>query len=208
MRNKLVKPPWKVVLFLILGLASCQLTSVFYPAESVSVSSGPTPGGITGQATAAIAAGEETEAFEPSPVPTRTRSAPTKSDPEERQPDPTETASPVRETGRCAAQESTLIQFSLRSRVLEEPLRGRMYLPSCYGQEGEYPVLYLFHGLMATEEQWLELGIQETADALIQEERISPLVIVMPREEDWGLPPDNLFGQAVIQELIPWVDEH
>lgn len=209
MRNRILHPLLSCVLLLALGLVSCQLAGISPGAESVNVSSGSNPEKVTSRPTTAAAAGETKAAGEASPAPTATRPAPAESDPEGAASDSPAAEPPTPEPEQCLEQEGALLRFSLRSPVLEDTLRGRMYLPPCYGRvEKAYPVLYLFHGLMATEQQWLALDIKDKADSLIREDRISPLIIVMPREEAWGLPPDNLYGQAVIQDLIPWMDEH
>lgn len=108
----------------------------------------------------------------------------------------------------CAQIEGQIQKFSLTSTILEDDLEGRVYLPPCYGShEGEsYPVLYLLHGVTANDRQWINLGVGEAMDDLINGGEIPPFIIVMPRESTWGLPPDNEFGKALVQELLPWVD--
>ena len=86
----------------------------------------------------------------------------------------------------------------------------RIYLPPCYDDQPdrEYPVLYLMHGQSYNEDQWDRLGIDETADQLIASGEIPPLVIVMPAEQDpITPPPENPFGDAIVKELLPFINE-
>jgi enterochelin esterase-like enzyme len=86
----------------------------------------------------------------------------------------------------------------------------RVYLPPCYlpeSQEG-YPVLYLIHGMNNTEEQWIQLGVDEVATQLIQSGEVSPFIIVMPRDRLWEEPSLTPFDEVFIDELIPWVETH
>lgn len=80
----------------------------------------------------------------------------------------------------------------------------RIYLPPCYAENGEaYPTLYLLHGLGGDDQQWLELGIADTADELIRSGQIDPLLIVMPWQRT-GLESET----AIIQGLLPHVESH
>jgi enterochelin esterase-like enzyme len=98
----------------------------------------------------------------------------------------------------------------LTTDLLRDPLDFRIYLPPCYGQEIErhYPVLYLIHGQGSTDDQWERLGAGRVADALIASGEAPPFLIVMPRDREWTEPSEDHFGQAVVEVLLPWVDEH
>jgi enterochelin esterase-like enzyme len=78
----------------------------------------------------------------------------------------------------------------------------RVYLPPCYEDHGrqDYPVLILIHGLQSTDSQWDDLGVNETADALIRGGTLPPMVIVMPWERK-GLD----FEAAVTEVLLPYI---
>lgn len=87
----------------------------------------------------------------------------------------------------------------------------RVYLPPCYDSETEkrYPVLYLIHGQSYNDDQWDRLGADETASRLIRLGETPPFLIVMPRDRELATQPDtNMFGEAVANELVPWIDEH
>jgi enterochelin esterase-like enzyme len=90
-----------------------------------------------------------------------------------------------------------------------ETFTGRIYTPPCYpsNSDQEYPVLYLLHGATETDQQWDDLGVDELADSLITQGKIRPLIIVMPRELTWISLPNNPFGENLIKEVVPWVDQ-
>jgi enterochelin esterase-like enzyme len=50
---------------------------------------------------------------------------------------------------------------------------------------------------------WDDLGVDETADALTASGDIPPILIVMPRDTE-----KDVFSDAVVQELIPYIDSH
>jgi len=110
----------------------------------------------------------------------------------------------------CVDEEGMVERFAIPSPALDGDLEGRVYLPPCYPQERDegYPVLYLLHGVTESDEQWDRLGVDEGMDGLLAEGEIPPFLIVMPREPSWGLPSNNPFGDALVQDLILWIDEH
>lgn len=110
----------------------------------------------------------------------------------------------------CWQEGGTIEMESLRTNKLPLPLNYRVYLPPCYGQLAElrYPVLYLIHGQSFNDDQWERLGVGDTADRLIAEKEIPPLIIIMPRDRSWSQPTEDLFGQVVAEELLPWIDEN
>ena len=52
------------------------------------------------------------------------------------------------------------------------------------------------------------MGVDETADLLIADGEIPPFIIVMPRDRVWSSPEVDLFGEAVVQDLLPWIDKN
>jgi enterochelin esterase-like enzyme len=94
--------------------------------------------------------------------------------------------------------------------LLPDPLVYRIYLPPCYDEYPKqfFPVLYLIHGQTYSDNQWDRLGVPEEADRLIAKGEASPFIVVMPKDRVWREPAEDNFGLAVVQSLIPWVDEH
>jgi enterochelin esterase-like enzyme len=94
--------------------------------------------------------------------------------------------------------------------TLAGPSRYRIYLPPCYGQDGRvYPTLYMLPGNIHTDSIWDDLGLDETAAALIQAGQIPPLLIVMA---DGGWFADNTSGgpgsyeSIILDDLIPFIE--
>ncbi len=109
----------------------------------------------------------------------------------------------------CWRQGGHIERGAVRTDLLPLPLEYRLYLPPCYTRlpSLRFPVLYLIHGQSFNDDQWDRLGIDETANLLIAAEEISPLIIVMPRDRVWTQPTEDAFGQAVVDVLIPWIDQ-
>jgi enterochelin esterase-like enzyme len=104
----------------------------------------------------------------------------------------------------CAERRGRVNTLAVPSATLRYDIDARVYLPPCYtANQKRYPVLYLIHGLSYTEDQWERLGVATTADALIADGEIAPLIIVMPRDRK-----DTRFDPAFVDDLIPYVDEH
>jgi enterochelin esterase-like enzyme len=97
----------------------------------------------------------------------------------------------------------------LDTELLREPLDFRVYLPPCYTAQPDrhYPVLYLIHGQSYTDDQWHRLGVGEVADRLVGAGELAPFLIVMPRDREWSQPDADPFGRAVIEVLLPYIDE-
>jgi enterochelin esterase-like enzyme len=93
---------------------------------------------------------------------------------------------------------------------LPAPLSFRVYLPPCYYDQPahRYPVLYLLHGQSNTDDQWIRLGVPGASDALIANQDLSPFLVVMPRDRVWTQPSEDKFGEALVKDLIPWIDAH
>ena len=111
-------------------------------------------------------------------------------------------------TPDCLARGGTLSNESMPSEALEEDLLYDVYLPPCYDSDPEarYPVVYLLHGLSYRQDQWQRLGLTPTMDELIAAGEIPPFIAVMPLESPFTPPQVSQFGNALVNELIPWVD--
>ncbi len=153
------------------------------PTRLAPVSTGPPP--ATPEATAAPAT-----TTLPPPTPLIT-------------PAPSPTPEPCAAPGRVATG-------LLDSVVAGEPMRYRVYLPPCYGQDGRvYPTLYMFGGNIHDDSIWDRLGLDEAAEALIAAGDIPPLLIVMP-DNGWlanttTSGPKSYEG-FILNELIPHVE--
>ena len=110
----------------------------------------------------------------------------------------------------CSAAGGQIEVVTIDSQYLDAGLRFRLYTPPCYKQESTraYPVLYLFHGQTFNDDQWDRLEADETATRLIISGEIPPFLIVMPYDISSNQPSIDGFDEAVIGELIPWIDEN
>ncbi len=110
----------------------------------------------------------------------------------------------------CMATNGHVEINDIATDLLPQPLLYRIYLPPCYDEQTDryYPVLYLIHGKDASDSQWVYMGATGTVDRLVPKGELPPFIIVMPRDRVWYEPAADNFGLAVVQLLVPWVDEH
>ena len=85
-----------------------------------------------------------------------------------------------------------------------------IYLPPCYETftDRQYPVLYLLNGQTYTADQWVRLGAPAAADELIHSGRAEPFIIVFPDDRFWNLPQGEYFGQYLVNDIMPYIDEN
>jgi enterochelin esterase-like enzyme len=106
-------------------------------------------------------------------------------------------------TPGCAGSAGTVKPETLATTVSGQMLGYFVYLPPCYESDSQarYPVLLLFHGLGRTPEQWLDLGLVQTADRLILAGQIPPLLIVLPYVTG-----EDSDDAVILADLLPAVD--
>lgn len=124
--------------------------------------------------------------------------------PESQQPAPTSTPVPCTETS------GTIEKINIPTEKLSKPIMVSVYLPPCYDANliEKLPTLYMLHGQAATSDQWIEIGLTASADQLITEKKIQPLIIIMPFEESWHFGPEGSeFGTALLEDVIPFIDK-
>jgi len=183
-------------LLVLLCLAAC--TAAVDPAEMAA------PAGAAFTATLTVAPTETaapTATIPPTLTPTPS-ATPTAT--------PTATATPTITPLPCWRRGGRFDQSSLRSDYLKLPMEYSVYLPPCYDElpARRYPVLYLIHGMNYNNDQWDRLGADETADALVAAGEVEPFIIIMPRDRNWGLPEEDMFGQVLVDELLPLIDQN
>lgn len=105
-----------------------------------------------------------------------------------------------------------IVQTTYFSPIQNSERNVRVYLPPCYGEDGySYPVLYMLHGSPQSDRTWDEvLQLDESAEMLINQRKIPPLIIVMPdgrplSQTSSGGP--KSFEDVLINELIPFVEQ-
>ena len=99
------------------------------------------------------------------------------------------------------------------SRVRGSWQRMLVYLPPQYRSGGEYPVLYLQHGLTENESEWVNMGkVPYLLDNLLAEGKCVPFIVVMcdgmerlPGEGNWDF---GSFTKMLLGEVIPFVEKN
>jgi enterochelin esterase-like enzyme len=109
-----------------------------------------------------------------------------------------------------SADAGEVTRRGFESPLLEREYRYSLYLPDGYASgHARYPVLYLLHGSVGDESEWVEAGnVRATTDRLIAAGEIPPLVIVMPGHSlSWWVDGNQEPAATVLlEELIPHVD--
>ena len=107
-------------------------------------------------------------------------------------------------------QASEIRHMSFQSETLNREYVYNIYLPDGYQDSGlSYPVLYLLHGNLGTEDSWVGPGkIQQTTDQLIADGAIEPLLIVVPADPKfwWVDGPKELSMTALVKDLLGHVE--
>jgi enterochelin esterase-like enzyme len=115
-------------------------------------------------------------------------------------PAPTEALTP---TPECA-EDGRVEQTRIESPTLGFPIDAAYYLPPCYDRHtwASYPVLYLIPGRGGSMTAWNSAGAAEEANEMIRAGEIPPFVIVSTSNYS-----TDAHGQALIDDLVPWVDD-
>lgn len=103
----------------------------------------------------------------------------------------------------CPERKGVLRAETVPSSITGTPAEFYVYLPPCYESDPQarYPVLFLFHGLGRTPDQWHDLGLEATADHLIVSGRIAPLLIILPY-----IPGEDANDAVILADLFPAVE--
>jgi enterochelin esterase-like enzyme len=90
-----------------------------------------------------------------------------------------------------------------------------VYTPPGFSKDQKYPVLYLLHGSSADETSWVKGGaVDAIFDNLYADEKLVPMIVVMPNgnlfkpAEEAGTAGLDAFGQDLLDDVIPYVEEH
>ncbi len=137
---------------------------------------------------------------QPTPTPTAIPATPT--------PLPSPTVTPTATPLGCLSQPGRVEQGAVNETT--PPQEYLIYLPPCYDEitDRRYPVLYLLHGQTYTDDQWVRLGAATAADRLILSNEAQPFIIVLPDDRYWNVPAGPGFGQRLVENLVPYIDQH
>ncbi len=111
----------------------------------------------------------------------------------------------------CSEETGSIQDITILSSVLGEDIKFKVYLPACYDEKSsrKYSVLYMLHGQSSLEDQWVRVGLFEKMDELVQQGIVEPFLIVLPNELRSNLEANQSpFGDALLQDVIPYVDDH
>ena len=111
----------------------------------------------------------------------------------------------------CTQHIGKIERFELDSEHMLGPQWISVYTPPCYDphQADGYPALYTFHGQQFDDNMWFDLGAADYLDAMLANGEASPFLIISIFEEYYyRAVRGNKFPDAVIEEIIPWVDEN
>jgi enterochelin esterase-like enzyme len=116
---------------------------------------------------------------------------------------------PVR--SKVISTEINVQEITFHSKSLDRDMIFNIYLPKGYEAGDNYPVLYIFHGHGSNQNFWIPyLGLDQVADAMINEGVIKPLIIVSPNIDiSFGINSKRgKYGDYIIHDLIDYVDRH
>lgn len=111
-----------------------------------------------------------------------------------------------------------MIKLSVESEYLHRQVPCIVYLPKGYGDGQDYPVWYGLHSYSTGETMWIDNGIGEVADKLIESGDIKPLVMVFPYTryptlkeiekdiEEKGDAGEDIMERFLYKELVPYID--
>jgi enterochelin esterase-like enzyme len=115
-------------------------------------------------------------------------------------------------------EKSQITRLTMESKHLDKKVPYIVYLPKGYGDGTEYPVWYALHSYSMNETMWINNGIADAADELIDKGEIDPLIMVFPyvkdaslKEieadlEDDGKIDERNVDKFISKELIPYID--
>jgi enterochelin esterase-like enzyme len=120
---------------------------------------------------------------------------------------------------KIAVYAGSVQSIEVRSSALgEREIHVVVFLPPGYQRDvgSRFPVLYLLHGSPGTPVQFVDIGdLAVTADVLLAEHRIRPMIVVMPSgstsffvDNEWAnsIRPDNGWETFVARDLVDAVD--
>ncbi len=118
--------------------------------------------------------------------------------------------------GLCERPTGQLITDTVPSKIASVPMYAHVFLPPCYSQQRKYPVLYLIHGTAFEFGGWVADGMPRLAEIRMSLGTLPHFIIVMPSADmragsagryAWSNGGKNSYGDYVVSELLPFVDD-
>jgi enterochelin esterase-like enzyme len=132
-------------------------------------------------------------------------------------------------TALCQAQTGTTDRIQVHAKTLENNLTGdwpdrevSVYLPPSYttSQNRRYPVVYVLHGFTDSDELWMGfkkhwINLPQVIDRALAAGDIHEMIVVMPNAYTRyqgsmysNSPTNGNWEDFIVQELVPYVDDH
>jgi len=167
-----------LALFFMLGLVACSPTSVDQTGSASPLPAASSTSTLQTTATSTIESSTSTPSLTPTPD--------------------------------CKLRLGQVQEVTLDTTYMYDPIKFRVYLPPCYEHniDQHYPVLYLFHGLFYSDDQWIRIGAVEVVNRLIITGEIAPFILVMPYDPNQREPVSTKFDEAFMEDLLPYIDEN
>lgn len=116
----------------------------------------------------------------------------------------------------CNETQGRLQRFTYNSEVMRlvHPVEAyNVYTPPCYERDAtrRYPTIWLLHGAQRDENQWVNLGLIDTANQMIVSGEIPPVIIILGdgiyAQGEYTAPPGTMvpFDYYLLNELKPRV---
>jgi enterochelin esterase-like enzyme len=130
-------------------------------------------------------------------------------------------ASPGFDVERTNITHGVIDTVTYPSKTVGTNRKALIYAPPGYSKDKKYPVLYLLHGIGGDQKEWLYGQPQVILDNLYAENKIEPMIVVMPngRAMKDDRPIGNIFDsvkvkafatfeQDLIKDLIPFIEKN
>ena len=103
------------------------------------------------------------------------------------------------------------IRDSYQSAVLNRKVDFTVYLPKEYTRTtGQFPAVYLLHGLDGNQDEWLENGTIGIFNRMVKKGALQARVVIMPSfgPQSWWVDGEQDKAEtALMQELMPYVEK-
>ena len=114
-------------------------------------------------------------------------------------------------------ERSVINTDKVHSAILGQDVAYNVYLPKGYDESGQYPIVYLLHGLYDNYACWAGKGhMKEVVDELIESGELRPVVIITPNAGDEDVRkiqngyfnvPDHNYEDFFFSEFVPTVEK-
>ena len=112
---------------------------------------------------------------------------------------------------KISAGDSRLTALEYESASTGNTETFRLYLPEDYYEKDNvkcYPTLYLFHGINSTSKTYEIDDIDQVLDEAVKAGLIRDMIVVIPDDPTKSSFWRGKYGDMVIKDLVPYVDEH